>query len=53
MLKKILGTILCAAMLVTAFTGCAGSGKKKDGISMPTKDLQRWNQDGDYIMQSL
>ena len=25
----------------------------KVGISMPTKDLQRWNQDGDYIASQL
>ena len=53
MLKKILGTILCATMAFVAFTGCAGSGKKKVGISMPTKDLQRWNQDGDYMKQKF
>ena len=53
MLKKILGTILCAAIAFTAFTGCAGSGKKKVGVSMPTKDLQRWNQDGDYMKQKF
>ena len=53
MLKKILGTILCAAMCVAALAGCAGSGKKKVGISMPTKDLQRWNQDGDYMKQKF
>ena len=53
MLKKILGTILCAAIAFTALTGCAGSGKKKVGISMPTKDLQRWNQDGDYMKQKF
>ena len=39
--KKIIGTILCAAMAITALTGCsAGSGKNKVGVSMPTKDLQ-------------
>ena len=53
MLKKILGTILCATMAFVAFTGCAGSGKKKVGVSMPTKDLQRWNQDGDYMKQKF
>jgi len=51
--KKILGTILCAVIAITALTGCAGSGKKKVGISMPTKDLQRWNQDGDYMKQKF
>lgn len=25
----------------------------KIGVSMPTKDLQRWNQDGDYIASQL
>ncbi len=53
MLKKILGTVLCAVIAVTALTGCAGSGKKKVGVSMPTKDLQRWNQDGDYMKQKF
>ena len=52
--KKILGTILCAAMAITALTGCsAGSGKSKVGVSMPTKDLQRWNQDGDNMKKEL
>ena len=53
MLKKILGTVLCAAIAITALTGCAASGKKKVGISMPTKDLQRWNQDGDYMKEKF
>ncbi len=58
--KKILGTILCGAMAITALTGCAGgaggaggSGKSKVGVSMPTKDLQRWNQDGDNMKKEL
>ena len=53
--KKILGTILCAAIAFTALTGCAGagSGKNKVGVSMPTKDLQRWNQDGDNMKKEL
>ena len=54
-LTKVLGTILCSAMLLVSFAGCAagGSGKNKVGVSMPTKDLQRWNQDGDYMKQEL
>ena len=53
--KKIIGAILCAAMAITAFTGCAGAGmgKNKVGVSMPTKDLQRWNQDGDNMKKEL
>ena len=53
MLKKILGTILCAAIACAALTGCAGSGKKKVGVSMPTQDLQRWNQDGAYMKEKF
>ena len=39
---------MLSAMAVGCLAGCngAGSGKKKVGVSMPTKDLQRWNQDG-------
>ena len=46
----------------TAADGGSGSGSgetqavaagKKVGVSMPTKDLQRWNQDGDYMKQEL
>ena len=53
MFKKILGTILCAAIACAALTGCAGSGKKKVGVSMPTQDLQRWNQDGSYMKEKF
>ena len=53
MFKKILGTIICAAIACAALTGCAGSGKKKVGISMPTQDLQRWNQDGAYMKEKF
>ncbi|MBQ4190723.1 MAG: substrate-binding domain-containing protein, partial [Clostridiales bacterium] len=54
-LTKVLGTVLCSAMLLVSFAGCAagGSGKDKVGVSMPTKDLQRWNQDGDYMKAEL
>ena len=30
-------------------TGGASSGGKKIGVAMPTNDLQRWNQDGEYL----
>ena len=56
MKKKILGVVLSVAMVATLLTGCGGSsapasssaaaGSGKVGVSMPTKDLQRWNQDG-------
>ena len=41
-MKKILCVLLCA-MLVLASVGALA---EKVGVSMPTKDLQRWNQDG-------
>ncbi len=52
-MKKIICVVL-ALCLVLSFAACAGGGgtaapaddKKVVGISMPTQDLQRWNQDG-------
>jgi len=57
MKKKILSVVLSAAMVATLLVGCgdtgaapeassSSSGSAKVGVSMPTKDLQRWNQDG-------
>jgi putative multiple sugar transport system substrate-binding protein len=54
-LTKVLATVLCTATLLLGFAGCsgAGSGKSKVGVSMPTKDLQRWNQDGANMESKL
>ena len=41
-MKKILAMILCAMLLM----GCTAAMAEKIGVSMPSKDLQRWNQDG-------
>ncbi len=41
-MKKILAVLLCAMLLM----GCTAALAEKVGVSMPTKDLQRWNQDG-------
>ena len=56
MKKRILAGLLCASMAATLLVGCGGkteqaaggssAGGTKVGVSMPTKDLQRWNQDG-------
>ena len=43
-MKKILSMVLCL-MLVLACMSALAEGQKV-GVSMPTKDLQRWNQDG-------
>ncbi len=41
-MKKILALIVCAMLLLS----CTAALAEKVGVSMPTKDLQRWNQDG-------
>jgi putative multiple sugar transport system substrate-binding protein len=55
-MKKIVLALLMAAM-VLPFIGCTkgGSSSKasKIGVSMPTKDLQRWNQDGANMKAQL
>ncbi len=53
-MKKIFAVLLAGAM-VLSFIGCNGSGSKsvKVGVSMPTKDLQRWNQDGANMKSQL
>ncbi len=53
-MKKLLALLLAVVMVTALFTGCAG-GKKgnKVGVSMPTKSLQRWNQDGDNMKAKL
>ena len=41
-MKKILAVLLCALLVVASMSALA----ERVGVSMPTKDLQRWNQDG-------
>lgn len=64
MKKKLLSVFLCAAMAASLLVGCgnaastgssgsAGGGNGKVGVAMPTKDLQRWNQDGANMEQQL
>lgn len=49
-MKKIVSILLCGLLLCSCFAGVLAEGQKV-GISMPTKDLQRWNQDGDYMQK--
>jgi len=56
MLKKIVVVVLVLAMVLSFAVGCSGGGSKgggKVGVLMPTKDLQRWNQDGDNMKSQL
>ena len=54
MKKKLLSMILAVAMVATMLVGCGGaSSSNKVGVAMPTKDLQRWNQDGANMKAEL
>ena len=44
-MKKLLA-VVCVALALVSTTFAAKSKSVKVGVSMPTKDLQRWNQDG-------
>jgi len=59
MKRKLISTLLCIAMVVTMLVGCGktetstGVTKGLIGVAMPTKDLQRWNQDGSNMKTQL
>ncbi|MBO4928060.1 MAG: sugar-binding protein [Clostridiales bacterium] len=55
MKKKFLSLLLAGVMVFSAaLAGCAKKAdSKKIGVSMPTKSLQRWNQDGDNMKKEL
>ena len=48
-MKKILCLVICVMMVLASFGALAD----KVGVSMPTKDLQRWNQDGANMQEKL
>jgi len=56
-MKKLIA-IMCVALALVSSTFAAKAKKTKTagakiGVSMPTKDLQRWNQDGSNMKASL
>lgn len=55
-MKKII-SVLAVALLATTMIFAGGSkeesGEAKIGVAMPTKDLQRWNQDGTNMKAQL
>ena len=62
MRKKLLSIVICVVMISSLLAACgkkdtsagsAGGDTKKIGVAMPTKDLQRWNQDGDNMKKEL
>ena len=50
-MKKFLLVLLCVALAMVC-VGAFAEGEKV-GVSMPTKDLQRWNQDGENMKNLL
>ena len=53
MKKKIFAAFaICAAMIAAMAVPVAAEGETV-GVSMPTKDLQRWNQDGENMQNML
>ena len=50
-MKKFLLVLLCVALAMVC-VGAFAEGEKV-GVSMPTKDLQRWNQDGENMKKLL
>jgi putative multiple sugar transport system substrate-binding protein len=56
MAKKSIVLVLVLAMLATILAGCggqAGKSGKTVGVTMPTKSLQRWNEDGANVKAAL
>ena len=56
MMKRSIVLLLVLAILSTLIVGCAGPGKgsaKVVGVTMPTKSLQRWNEDGANVKAAL
>ncbi len=56
MAKKLLVLVLVLAMLASLFVGCSqgkSSSGKLVGVTMPTKSLQRWNEDGANVKAAL
>jgi len=54
-MKKVTALLLIMVLTVALFagTGCKQGSDKLVGVAMPTKSLQRWNQDGDNMKKSL
>ena len=50
-MKKFLSILLCMLMVCASVSALAAG--EKVGVSMPTKDLQRWNQDGENMKNLL
>lgn len=62
-MKKLIAVVLAAMLVMVGFAGCGSKKAASDttankdaqlvGVAMPTKSLQRWNQDGDNMKKEL
>ena len=52
-MKKLLSIMMVLALMTALFAGCGQQSSNKIGVAMPTKSLQRWNQDGANMKASL
>jgi putative multiple sugar transport system substrate-binding protein len=53
-MKKTIVVLLAVIMVISlAFTGCSSNKASIIGVAMPTKSLQRWNQDGANMKAKL
>jgi putative multiple sugar transport system substrate-binding protein len=52
-MKKLLSLVLALMLVTSLFAGCAKEESNLIGVAMPTKELQRWNQDGANIKAQL
>ncbi|MBQ7644069.1 MAG: ABC transporter substrate-binding protein, partial [Spirochaetales bacterium] len=50
-MKKVVSILVCLLLIVASVSAFAAG--EKVGVSMPTKDLQRWNQDGANMQAML
>ncbi len=50
-MKKFIAILMCLMMALSCVSAFAAG--EKVGVSMPTKDLQRWNQDGENMKKLL
>jgi putative multiple sugar transport system substrate-binding protein len=52
-MKKLMTMLLVLVMVGSLFAGCGSQSSNMIGVAMPTKELQRWNQDGSNIKAQL
>lgn len=52
-MKKLLSILLVTMLMTALFAGCGQGSSNMVGVAMPTKSLQRWNQDGANMKAKL